>query len=41
MIEESEERLTEQQVEEILQIIVQNFPHVQKEQTEPEEDAAE
>ncbi|XP_019872196.1 DNA-directed RNA polymerase III subunit RPC9 [Aethina tumida] len=41
MIEESEERLTEQQVEEILQIIIQNFPHVQKEQTEPEEDAAE
>lgn len=30
MIEESEERLTEDQVDQILQIIVQHFPHVTK-----------
>lgn len=30
MVEESEERLTEGQVQEILNIIAQNFPHVQK-----------
>lgn len=30
MIEESEERLTEEQVEQVLQIIAQHFPHVAK-----------
>lgn len=30
MIEESEDRLTEEQVEQILQIILQHFPHVTK-----------
>jgi len=30
MIEESEERLTEEQVEQILQIMLQYFPHIQK-----------
>lgn len=39
MIEESEERLTEEQVNEILQIVAQHFPHIQKaeEKEEPEE----
>jgi DNA-directed RNA polymerase subunit F len=32
MIEESEERLTEEQVEQILQIMLQHFPHIQKPQ---------
>ncbi|KYB25957.1 DNA-directed RNA polymerase III subunit RPC9 [Tribolium castaneum] len=32
MIEESEERLTEEQVEQILQIVLQHFPHIQKSQ---------
>lgn len=30
MIEESEERLTEEQVEQILEIMAQHFPHIQK-----------
>lgn len=30
MIEESEERLTEEQVDQVLQIIAQHFPHVVK-----------
>ncbi|KAK5640962.1 hypothetical protein RI129_009509 [Pyrocoelia pectoralis] len=39
MIEESEERLTEEQVNEILVIVAEHFPHVQKaeEKEEPEE----
>ncbi|KAK4874489.1 hypothetical protein RN001_013849 [Aquatica leii] len=30
MIEESEERLTEEQVKQVLDIIIEHFPHVQK-----------
>ncbi|XP_044253808.1 DNA-directed RNA polymerase III subunit RPC9 [Tribolium madens] len=30
MIEESEERLSEEQVEQILQIMLRHFPHIQK-----------
>ncbi|CAH0563830.1 unnamed protein product [Brassicogethes aeneus] len=37
MIEESEERLSEEQVEEILQLLTQHFPHLLKEQNEAEE----
>lgn len=37
MIEESEERLTEEQVEQILQIIAEHFPHVAKVKNEDEE----
>ncbi|XP_018318999.1 DNA-directed RNA polymerase III subunit RPC9 [Agrilus planipennis] len=38
MVEESEERLTEEQVEEILQIITEHFPHVRKIEAEVEEE---
>lgn len=41
MIEESEERLTEEQVEQILQIITQHFPHVAKEKNESNDDDGE
>lgn len=44
MIEESEERLTEEQVQQILDIVVKHFPHVQKtapEKTEDEEEVVE
>ncbi|KAB0793912.1 hypothetical protein PPYR_01148 [Photinus pyralis] len=41
MIEESEERLTEEQVNEILKIVVLHFPHVQKvEENEDETEEA-
>ncbi|XP_072384662.1 DNA-directed RNA polymerase III subunit RPC9 [Diabrotica undecimpunctata] len=36
MVEESEERLTEEQVQDILNIVARHFPHIVKEQ--PEED---
>jgi len=42
MIEESEERLTEEQVQRLLQIIIEHFPYVQKaaeENADEEEDA--
>ncbi|KAG5889967.1 hypothetical protein JTB14_020255 [Gonioctena quinquepunctata] len=39
MVEESEERLTEEQVEKILEILVRFFPHIAKEQ--PEDDMEE
>lgn len=38
MIEESEERLTEEQVQNILDIVVKHFPHVQKVPQEKAED---
>lgn len=38
MIEESEERLTEEQVQKLLNIIVEHFPHVQKVSEENDED---
>lgn len=38
MIEESEERLTEEQVQNILDIIAKHFPHVQKAPQEKPED---
>lgn len=44
MIEESEERLTEEQVQVVLDIVVKHFPHVQKvaqEKPEEEEETAE
>ncbi|KAJ8934064.1 hypothetical protein NQ318_012495 [Aromia moschata] len=41
MIEESEERLSEQQAEQILEIITRYFPHVMKEKVEQEEEATE
>lgn len=44
MVEESEERLTDEQVQNILAIIIKHFPHVQKvsqEKFEDEEEAAE
>lgn len=30
MIEESEERLSEEQVQQILDIVIKHFPHIQK-----------
>lgn len=44
MIEESEERLTEEQVQNVIDIVVKHFPHVQKvapEKQEEEEEVAE
>ncbi|KAF2903040.1 hypothetical protein ILUMI_03137 [Ignelater luminosus] len=38
MIEESEERLTEEQVQQLLKIIVEHFPHVQKASDENDDD---
>lgn len=38
MIEESEERLTEDQVDKVLEIIVQHFPHIAKIKNEELED---
>lgn len=34
MVEESEERLTEEQVGQVLEIIAQHFPHVVKKEDE-------
>lgn len=38
MIEESEDRLTEEQVKKILEIIAQHFPHIVTEKQEEEKE---
>lgn len=38
MVEESEERLSEEQVDQILQIVAQHFPHIVKVKNEDMEE---